>query len=83
LFKDDNDQNKFHIESKTIDEGVQAKEYKQGDEVEYELKEGDNIPEGKRAGDKIKGKITKLNDGKADIDWENKEKDTDFDLAKI
>jgi hypothetical protein len=70
-------------ELKTIDEGIQSKEYKPGQEIEYELKEGDNIPEGLSVGKKIKGKITKVNDGKADIEWQNKEKDTDFDLSKL
>ena len=72
-------------ESKTIDEGIQSKEYKTGDEVEYELKEGDNIPEGLSVGKKIKGKIIKVNDGKADIEWDDKDKskDADFDLSKL
>ena len=78
-----NESTEVKEESKTIDEGIQPKKYKTGDEIEYTLKEGDNIPENMKLGDKIKGKITKLNDGKADIEWSNKEKDTDFDLSKI
>lgn len=64
-------------------EGIQRKEYKPGQDIEYTLKDDDNIPKGMKVGDKIKGKIKKVKDNKADIEWQNKDLDQDFDLSKV
>jgi hypothetical protein len=68
-------------------EAIQKKEYDVNDEVEYELQENDNIPEGMKPGDTLKGKIKRIDKNKniADIEWntKNKDKDENFDLTKV
>ncbi len=74
-------------EIKQVKESIQKKEYNVNDEVEYILSENDNIPEGMKVGDRVKGKIKKIDKTKntASIEWEtkNKDKDDNFDLGKV
>lgn len=50
--------------------------YKVGSEISYILQKGDNIPKGKKVGDKIVGKIVNVrrkgDDLELDIEWEDK-----------
>jgi len=63
--------------------GIFKKDFKAGDEIVYKLKKDDNIPKGKKEGDKIKGKIKNIKGDKVDIEWENGEEDNDIDIKKI
>jgi len=63
--------------------GIFKKDFKAGDEIVYKLKKDDNIPKGKKEGDKIKGKIKNIKGDKVGIEWENGEEDNDIDIKKI
>lgn len=53
------------------------------DTVEYELTEEDNIPVGKKVGDKIQGKILKKDNGNAEVKWNTGERDKDFPVKEL
>ncbi len=54
-----------------------------GEEISYQIKDTDNIPEDKKRGDTIKGKIKKIKGDKVDIEWENGDIDSGVDIKKL